>query len=151
MGLPHFRLRHHRMDPHDPTAPLDVTVLRGSQTLQFQVPAVTTDDRVNREISIDPHESLIAESNVFGKTVTPAVAVRSGRRSSSGVYVIARTASNEDSGTELAPGDVIAALNGTPILDREDLRNALRELKGGKTAVLQIERRGQFVYVERDL
>ncbi|MEO8592065.1 MAG: trypsin-like peptidase domain-containing protein [Candidatus Solibacter sp.] len=136
---------------HDPSRPRDVTVLRGSQTLQFQVPAVTIDDRVYRDLSIDPHESLIAELNVFGKTLTPAIALRSGWRSNSGVYVIARTAGNEDSGTELAPGDVIAALNETPVLDMEGLRKALHELKGVKTAVLQIERRGQFIYIERDL
>jgi 4-aminobutyrate aminotransferase-like enzyme len=32
-----------------------------------------------------------------------------------------------------------------------DLREAIHELKGGKPAILEIERRGQFLYVEWDV
>src|SRR5271166_5929436 len=32
---------------HDPTVPVEVTVLRGVQTFQFQVPAVSVDDRLD--------------------------------------------------------------------------------------------------------
>jgi serine protease Do len=136
---------------HDPAVPVDVAVLRGPQTLHFQVPAVTVDDQVYRDISIDPHESLVPELGVFGKTVNIALARRTGLRSSSGVYVVAITAGRQDSGTEFAPGDVIASLNGAPILDMSELRKAIHERPAGKPAVLQIERRGQFIYVEREL
>jgi serine protease Do len=58
---------------HDPAVPLAVTVLRGQQTLQFQVPAVASDDRYLRDISIDPHESLIPELGIFGKILNPTL------------------------------------------------------------------------------
>jgi hypothetical protein len=38
-----------------------------------------------------------------------------------------------------------------PILSMQELRGALGELTGGKPAVVQIERHGQFLYIEREL
>ena len=125
---------------HDPTVPVAVTALRGDQTLQFQVPAVTVDDRDYRDISIDPQESLLPELGIFGQSVNSMLAVRSALRSNTGVYVVAISVGYENSGTGLAPGDVIASLNGIRILSMPDLRAAIHELKGGKPAVLQIER-----------
>jgi serine protease Do len=136
---------------HDPTVPFDVTVLRGQQTLQFQVPAVEVDDRAYGDISIDPHESLISELGIFGKTVNPTLALQNGLRSKTGIYVVATTAGDEHSGAGLAPGDVIASLNGVPILGMHELRRALDELTGSKPAIVQIERRGRFLYIEREL
>jgi serine protease Do len=136
---------------HDPAVPVAVTVLRGQQTVQFQVPAVPADDQYYRDISIDPHESLIPELGIFGKTVNSTLALWSGLRSDKGIYVVATTAGNEDSGTGLAPGDVIASMNSMPILSMQELRGAIHELTPDKPAVLQIERHGQYLYIEREL
>ena len=46
---------------------------------------------------------------------------------------------------------MIASLNGMTILSMPDLREAIRELKDGKPAVLQIERHGRFIYIEWDV
>ena len=135
---------------HDPAAPLAVTVLRGPQTLHFQVPAVAADDRYYRETSIDPHESLISELGIFGKTLNPTLAIGIGLRANTGVYVVATASGDDGDSTGLAPGDVIASLNGTPILNLEELRKATREVMGRKPVVLQIERHGRFLYVEPD-
>ena len=136
---------------HDPAVSVEVTVLRGGQTLQFQVPAVSMDDRDYRDISIDPLESLIPELGVFGKTVNSTLTVRSGLRSKAGIYVFATTANSEDSGAGLAPGDVITSLNGTAVASMQDLRGAIQGLTAGKPAVVQIERNGLFLYMEREV
>jgi serine protease Do len=136
---------------HDPAVPVSVTVLRRHETLQFQVPAVAIDDRDYRDISIDPHEGLIPELGIFGKTINSKLALRTGLRSTKGIYVAATTARNEDSGIGVAPGDVIASLNGVPIDSMQGLRGAIHELTDGKPAVFQIERQGQFLYIEREL
>jgi serine protease Do len=136
---------------HDPTVPVAVTALRGDQTLQFQVPTLAVDDQDYRDTSIDPQGSLIPALGIFGKTVNYTLARRIGLRSNTGIYVVATSAGNEDSGTGLAPGDVIASLNLMPILSMQELRGALGELTGGKPAVVQIERHGQFLYIEREL
>jgi serine protease Do len=135
---------------HDPAVQVDVTVLRGQETLHFQVSAVAVDERYYRETSIDPHESLISELGIFGKTVNPTLVLGIGLRSDTGVYVVATTAGDDDNGAGLAPGDVIASLNGTPILNIQELRRATREAIGRKSVVMQIERHGRFLYIEPD-
>ena len=136
---------------HDPAVPVSVAVLRGQQTLQFQVPAVAVDDQAYRDLSIDPHESLVPELGIFGRTVNSTLALRSGLRSDTGIYVLATTAGNEDSGTGLALGDVIVSLNGMPIHNIQELRGAIHEVTAGRPAVVQIERSGRYLYVEREL
>jgi serine protease Do len=134
---------------HDPNIPVAVTALRGDQTLQFQVTAVSADDRDYRDNSIDPIESLIPEFGVFGKTVNSAMTLRSGLRSTKGIYVFATTARAGDSG--LARGDVITSLNGAPVASTQELRGAIQELTDGKPAVVEIERNGLFFYIEREV
>jgi S1-C subfamily serine protease len=63
---------------------------------------------------------------------------------------VATTAGVDDNGAGLAPGDVIASLNGTPILNMQHLRTAIRGVIGSKPVVLQIERHGRFLYTEPD-
>jgi len=136
---------------HDPTIPVDVTVLRGRQTIQFHVPPVEADDQAYKDLSIDPRESLISELGVFGKTVNSTLALLNGLRSKTGIYVFATTASNEHSGPGLAIGDVIVSLNGTPIQDVQELRGAIHDVTDSKPAVVQIERSGHFLYIEREM
>ncbi len=135
---------------HNPSDPVAVSVLRGEQTIEFQVPAVTADEEYDRDTSFDPQESLIAELGIFGKTVNATLALQGGLRSNAGIYVMATTAGNEDTATGLAPGDVIASLNGMPLLSIQELRGAINSLKRGKPAILQIERNGRYLYIERE-
>jgi predicted metalloprotease with PDZ domain len=124
--------------------------LRGQQTLQFQVPAVAVDDRDYRDTSIDPHESLISELGIFGKTLNSTLALGIGLRSNTGVYIAATTAGDDDGGAGLAPGDVITSLNGMSILNLQELRQSVREVIGRKPVIVQIERHGRFLYIEPD-
>jgi serine protease Do len=133
---------------HDPAVPVSITVLRGRETLQFQVPAVSADDQEDRSTSADLLESLVPELGIFGKTINSTLALLNSLRSTTGVYVVATTAGKEDAGIGLARGDVIASLNGSPIRSIEQLRTAIHELTADKPEVFQIERNGLFVYVE---
>jgi S1-C subfamily serine protease len=51
-------------------------------------------------------------------------------RSTTGIYVLATTAENDDSGTGLMTGDVIVALNETPILSVQQLRQVFGKVAG---------------------
>ena len=133
---------------HDPAVPVAVSALRGSQMLEFQVPAVSANDQADATASFDPIESLIPELGIFGKTVTVSLDLRNGLRSNTGVYVVAITAGNQASSTMLAPGDVIVSLNGQQILSMRELRDVVHKLTG-QPAVFEIERQGQFLYIER--
>ena len=135
---------------HDPAVPLAVTVLRGQQTLQFEVPALSLDDQYYKETSIDPLESFIPELAIFGKTLNSTLAHGMGLRSRTGVYVAATTPGEDDT-AGLAAGDLIASVNGTTVLNIEELRNAIQQVTRDAPLVLQIERRGRYLYVEREL
>jgi len=136
---------------HDPAVPVEVTVLRGQQTFEYLVPVVAVDDQVYTQTSIDPHESLVPELGIFGKALDSTLARRCGLRSKLGIYVLATTGGNDDSGGGFAPGDVIASLNGIPIPGMQEMRDAIHELTGDKPVVVQIERNGQFLYIEREM
>ena len=135
---------------HDAAAPVAVTVLRGQETLNFLVPAVSVDDQMYAEASIDPHESLVPELGIFGKAVNPTLARRNGLRSRRGIYVAATT-SKEESIAGLAAGDVISSINGVRILSMQDLRDIIHQRTSGQPAVFEIERNGQYMYIEREL
>jgi len=135
---------------HDPAVPVDVTVLRGQETLHFQVPALAVDDQFYKDTSIDPRESLVSELGIFGKTLNSTLVLGMGLRSNVGVYVVATTAGDDDNGAGLDPGDVITALNGVPVLSVEELRKTAREVVGRKPVVIQVERHGRYVYIEPD-
>ena len=80
----------------------------------------------------------------FDEELRPALwNVRLGR----GVIVVGQAPGFNSVDTRLQPGDLIHALNGTPIESVEQLKSAVAQLKPGHAAVLRIERQGQFQYV----
>jgi S1-C subfamily serine protease len=68
-------------------------------------------------------------------------------RISSGVLVAARTPSSTLLGEGPQPGDVIHAINGSPVHDLTQLKQELRRIKAGDPIVLQIERSGTLSYL----
>jgi S1-C subfamily serine protease len=147
-ALPYFTAL---MYLHDPAVPLTVQVLRGSDTLQFRVPAIAVYGQAGDSGSSMPDESLVRELGIFGKPVDTQFSHLNGLRSGKGIYVVATTMANQDPGAALSPGDVIASLNGVPIQSIQNLHDMIRDLPGGRPAVLEIERHGEVVYVEREL
>ena len=67
-----------------------------------------------------------------------------------GVIVVARAAdANVD--TSLTAGDVIHAINGTPVESMETLRAVLDQMKANSAVVLQVEREGKLMFVSFQL
>ena len=64
-----------------------------------------------------------------------------------GVLVAARTQTSTLLGQGPEPGDIIHAINGTPVQDLAGLKQALRKVKSGDAIVLQIERGGELRYL----
>jgi S1-C subfamily serine protease len=70
----------------------------------------------------------------------------------SGATVVGRT--SDEPGTvdvDLATGDTIHGVNGTPVTSVIDLRRALDGLKPRSAVALQIERTGQFIFLAFEL
>jgi serine protease Do len=97
----------------------------------------------------DPRESLVARLGILGVTLDKRIAeMLPVIRVQSGVVVASAAAGAIDAGEhELAPGDVIYAVNRTPVQDLARLRALLDGLPAGSPVVLHLERRGELMYV----
>ena len=125
-------------------------VLREGTSLKVGVVMAQRHDSIGvLAAAIDPHENLVARLGILGvaldqqlAAMLPVLRVRSGVVVAS---TVAGALDSRDGG--LAPGDVVHAVNRAPVAKLSDLRAALEPLKVGDPVVLQIERRGELVYL----
>jgi len=102
---------------------------------------------------VDPDKNLIEKLGILGVEVTSAnPALASGLRVPAGIMVAGHTNNEADSAdTGLMTADTIHAVNGKPVSSVDQLRAALEGLKRRTPVVLQIERKGQFVFLAFEL
>jgi serine protease Do len=127
----------------------ELGVLRGGKV---QTVAVTVAERTD-----DPErfaDMVTGPTNVVNRLGILAVTVNDEVRNSlgdlrigSGVLVAARTPSSTLLGEGPQPGDVIHAINSSPVHDLAQLKQELRRIKAGDPIVLQIERSGALSYL----
>ncbi len=133
--------------------PARVEVLRGSARLAVDVPVIEQRDSIDRLLaSVDPEKNLVRRIGILAVPIDADIAgMIPGLRVPAGILVVARTlnASGVESG--LSAGDVIHAVNGTPVTTLEELRTALRGIKRGDPVALQIEREGGFLFLAFEL
>jgi serine protease Do len=128
---------------------VEIDVLRGTQKLSLNVPAVPAQDRMEQLADVaDPVKSYSGRLGIFGlnfvgelRSLLPEV------RIGTGVIVVGQAPGFNSVKTGLRTGDVIHSLNRTPIESVEQLNSAVAQLKPGAAAVLQIERQGQLQYL----
>jgi serine protease Do len=125
-------------------------VLRDGQSLK--VPVTMAERRGSLSgvtASIDPRQNLVPRLGILGvnldsriASLLPALRVRTG-------VVVASTVAGAIDSREggLAPRDVVSAVNRTPVAGLSDLRAALNALRTGDPVVLQLERRGELMYL----
>jgi serine protease Do len=139
---------------HAIDAKVTLEVLRGSEKLTASVPVVERPDDPSRFLEMaDPQRNLVGRLDILGIDIDANVASVLGRlRMRSGVLVAAMTADAASPGDRFLPGDVIHAVDRTPITSLAELRAAVADLKDGDPLVVQIERDGnlQFVAFEID-
>jgi serine protease Do len=123
-------------------------ILRGEQTLEIPV-AMTERRELHSGEPIDPRDNLVSRLGILALTVDPAVAQSlPGFRLRSGVVVVSTLAGTVDARDGgLAPGDVIFAVNRTPVSRLGELRTTMDSFKAGDAVVLQLQRSGEFMYL----
>jgi serine protease Do len=128
-------------------------VLRGTQPLAVDIPVAERRDSLDRLMAaVDPERNLVRRIGIIGIAIDPATASAvPGLRLSSGVLVVALAGYSGSVQSGLVPGDVIHSVNRTRVTTLDDLRSALRDLKTGKAAVLQIERQGVFKFMQFEI
>ena len=127
----------------------EVGVLRNGQVQTIAVKVVERPDDPQRfaDMLTGP-DNVVSRLGVVALTITPELHDAIGdTRIPGGVLVAARTPTSTLLGTGPQPGDIIHALNGTPIQDLQQLKAGLRKLKPGDTIVLQVERSGLLSYL----
>ena len=128
----------------------ELGVLRDGKQTTLSVPVIERPDDPTRFADfVSGPDNLVNRIGVVGVNITGELKELLGNdlRIPGGVLVAARTATSTLLGEGPQPGDVIHAVNGTPIQNLAELKQHLREIKPGQPIVLQIERSGSLSYL----
>jgi len=138
----------HRLDQA-----VKLEILRGNERKTLYVPAIEHRDAMDQLLdAVNPENSLIPRLGVLAIDLTSDLKSQLGTlRISGGVVVVGRAADLITPDTGLQAGDIIHALNTTPIDSMEKLRAAVAALKTGDPVVFQIERDDGLMYVSSEL
>ena len=98
---------------------------------------------------MDAREHMVARLGILGLTLTDRIRrILPAVRVASGVVVASTVAGAIDSRDgEFAPGDVIYAINRVPVSELGELRAQLETLRIGDPIVVQLQRRGELMYL----
>ncbi len=137
----------HRLDKA-----VKLEILRGNERKILYVPAIEHRDHMDELLdAINPENSLVSRLGILAIDLTGDLRSRLNLRIPSGVIVVGRAVELLTPDTGLQAGDVIHALNNTPIDSLDTLRGALNKLKTGDPVVLQVERDDGLMYVSFEL
>jgi serine protease Do len=134
-------------------AKVDIELMRNGEKKTVQVVTVERRGDPQRFADmVDPAKNLVKRLGILGIDVDEKVsALLPDLRKHYGVVVAARGGDAVYSGDSLQLGDVIYALNNSPITDVATLRKQLDELKDTDAVVLQVERDGRLMYVTLEI
>jgi serine protease Do len=128
---------------------LKLEISRGEERKILYVPAIEQRDPMDQLFdAADPERSIVPRLGILAVDLTPDLRNQiSSLRVPSGVVVLGRAADLITPDTGLQTGDVIHALNTTPIGSMDALRSAVLALKTGDPVVLQVERSDGLTYL----
>ena len=132
---------------------LKLEILRGDQKKILYVPAIEHRDQMDQLFdAADAEKSLVPRLGILAIDLTDDLRTKIGTlRISSGVIVLGRAADLILPDTGLQTGDIIHALNTTPITSMEALRAAVLALKTGDPVVIQVERSDGLTYLSFEM
>jgi serine protease Do len=145
-NLPIFSLRTYMLRAGKPTK---VTILRGAEKLDLQIPVTERLHSADRLVDlVSAGKNLVGKLGILGIQIDTTIApMLPDLREASGVIVAAKTAGTSAADNPLSVGDVIHALNGTPVISLDYLRTSLDNITFNNPVVLQIEREGKMMYL----
>ena len=128
---------------------LAVEALRGDSRLCFQVPAILRDDKLSdlADIAID-RQTLIPRLGILVTDldggIFPALHPQD---FDMGAIVVGEIAGSSATINGLSVGDIVQAVNRTPVQSASQLRSILHEMKPGDPVVFQVQRDSKRRYV----
>jgi len=132
---------------------LELQVLRGHDELKIVPRVRDRQDKANLlERLIHPEKNLIARLGILCIEIDKeAIAMIPGLRREYGLIVAAKTDGGQSQSIDLQPGDIIDAVNNSPVALLDTFRLILNQMNPGDPVVLQIERDGRFQYLAFEL
>lgn len=138
---------------HHVGEPVKLGLLRGDEAISLTVNAPEAKQPTDLLADLaNPDRGLVPRLGILGVDVSEKLrGIIPPLRIGTGVVVAARTVEAGASEVRLQPGDVIHALNRSPIESVDALRQAVLAVKPGEPVVLQIERQGRLTYLAFEL
>ena len=129
---------------------MELEILRNKEPMKMFV-AMTerSDSFAGLTPAADPRQHLVPRLGILGVTLDPQIAqMLPLARVSSGVVVASTVAGAIDARDGgLAAGDIVYAVNRRPVAGLSELRVALDAMKPGDPVVLQLQRRGELMFL----
>jgi serine protease Do len=124
-------------------------ILRDGRTDRCSVAVAERRDLSGLSDAADAREHMVARLGILGLTVTGEIRqILPTLRVETGVVVASTVAGAIDARDGgFAPGDVIYAINRAPVSGLGELRNVVDKLRTGDPVVVQLLRRGEFMYL----
>jgi serine protease Do len=127
-------------------------VLRGSERLTIPVAVANReDDPLSFADLVSPERNVIERLGVLALDVTPSLADALGGVRLKGGVVVAARALNAAAEYGLEPGDVIFAVNATPVNALTELRSMVARLPPNAACTLQIQRDGRLLFLSFEI
>src|SRR3984893_7515041 len=138
---------------HRPDQFLKLEILRGNQKKTLYIPAIEHRDHMDQLFdAANADKSLVPRLGILAIDLSSDLRNQFGSlRIPSGVIVLGRAADLILQDTGLQTGDVIHAVNTTPIDSMEALRAAVSKLKTGDPVVVQVERSDGLTYLSFEM
>ena len=126
-----------------------VDVLRGKEQLSYPVAVIEREDDPERFADmVDPVKNIVPKLGILGIEIDKKVAdLLPELRKQYGVVVAARSGDSPYSGDSLQLGDVIVAVNGTPVTSVAALKTEINKVKDTDPLVLQVQRSDRLMYL----
>ena len=128
---------------------MKIDLLRGTKELSVFVPVTVYHQSVDDLSDVpDLQRTQTPELNIFvtdiDQTLTPLL---HGDQDDSGIVVVAQSGESNAPDSGVQPGDILKAINRTPLQSVSQLQATLRQFKSGDPVVLQVERGGKLQYI----
>ena len=146
LGLPDFMAALY-LHPADHVLKIDV--LRGVARLSFNVPVTVYHEKIEDLTDLpDLKKTLVRKLNIFVADLDDGVRpLLHSIRGDSGILVVAQGGVSNAVNTGLETGDIVRAIDRTPLQSTSQLMAMIRPLRSGDPVVLQIERDGKLQYL----
>ncbi|HTQ81111.1 MAG TPA: PDZ domain-containing protein, partial [Thermoanaerobaculia bacterium] len=128
---------------------VDLELLRDDRPLKLHVTLTELPEDPTRVLDVvRPDKNLVPELDILGVDIDDKLAAAlHSPHGDRGVLVAAMSADASPPGDRFQSGDIIRAVNRTPIHSLAELRKAVAGMKDGDPVVVQIERQGMLTFV----